>query len=142
MAFGGGSGLDLGKMVTFMAGQTRPVRISRISATGVPEPMPTHHPDDCGADDRRHGSEVGRLCHHQLAYTCEEDHLPSADAASIVIADPDDGWHQNSSLGTGLTFSHWDAYIATHIIRCHRESNGRTSGDDLSAAGQRDTGRS
>ncbi len=38
IAFGGGSGLDLGKAVAFMAGQSRLSGISRILATGGPAP--------------------------------------------------------------------------------------------------------
>ena len=38
IAFGGGSGLDLGKMVAFMSGQTDRSGISRMSATGGPAP--------------------------------------------------------------------------------------------------------
>ncbi len=36
VAFGGGSGLDLGKCVAFMAGRLGPSGISRMSATGGP----------------------------------------------------------------------------------------------------------
>ena len=39
VAFGGGSALDVGKLVAFMAGQSRRSGISRTSATGGPAPM-------------------------------------------------------------------------------------------------------
>jgi alcohol dehydrogenase class IV len=44
VAFGGGSGLDSGKLIAFMAGQTRPVWDFRTSATGGRARMPTRSP--------------------------------------------------------------------------------------------------
>ena len=40
IAFGGGSGLDLGKMVAFMAGQTRPIWDLKTLVTGGRAPTP------------------------------------------------------------------------------------------------------
>ena len=42
IAFGGGSGLDMGKLIAFMSGQTRPIRLS--SATTGPVPMKAGSP--------------------------------------------------------------------------------------------------
>ena len=60
VAFGGGSGLDLGKWLRFLAGQTRPFGISRMSAIGGPAQMqmPLHRLLPC--QPRRHRVEVGR----------------------------------------------------------------------------------
>lgn len=50
IAFGGGSGLDMGKLIAFMAGQTRRSGISEdIGDYWTPRRWP-HRPDHRGAD--------------------------------------------------------------------------------------------
>ena len=115
-AFGGGSGLDLGKMVTFMAGQTRPVRdfedigdwCTRADADPI-TPMIVV-PTTAGT-----GSEVGRACvitnshTHVKKIIFHPKMLPS-----IVIADPEltVGTPKFITVGTGL-----DAF--THCIEAY-----------------------
>ncbi len=67
IAFGGGSGLDLGKMVAFMQGQTRPVwDFEDIGDWWTRANSRHRRADRGGADDRWHRVR-GRpcFCHHQ-----------------------------------------------------------------------------
>ena len=90
IAFGGGSGLDLGKMVAFMAGQTRPVWDfedigdwwTRADAGAIAPIIAV--PTTAGT-----GSRSSVPASSPVADTCEEDHRPSRKCASIVIADPE-----------------------------------------------------
>ena len=83
VAFGGGSALDLGKTLAFMAGQTRPLWDfedvgdwwTRADPAGI-------HPIVAVPTTAGTGSEVGPgQRHHQRADARQEDHLPSEDAA-------------------------------------------------------------
>ena len=78
VAFGGGSGLDLGKMVAFMSGQTRPLwDFEDIGDWWTRADPGGHRADRGGADDRWHRLRGrARQRHHQFGNPCEEDHLP------------------------------------------------------------------
>ena len=121
VAFGGGSGLDLGKMVAFMAGQTRPVWDfedigdwwTRADPAGIAPIIAV--PTTAGT-----GSEVGRAS----VITNSETHvkkiifhpkvLPTA-----VIADPEltVGMPPAITAGTGMdAFAHClEAYCSPHF---------------------------
>ena len=58
VAFGGGSALDLGKVVAFMSATGR-CGISRTWATGGPRRSGRHSPGSGGADHRRHRVRSG-----------------------------------------------------------------------------------
>ena len=110
VAFGGGSALDLGKMVAFMAGQTRPVWDfedvgdwwTRADADAIAPAVAV--PTTAGT-----GSEVGRASvHHQRGDAGEEDHLPPQGAACggdlrprahRGHAEADHGGHRHGRLG-------------------------------------------
>ena len=111
IAFGGGSGLDLGKMVAFMAGQTRPVWDfedvgdwwTRADADAIAPIVAV--PTTAGT-----GSEVGRAS----VVTNSETHVkkiifhPKV-LPSVVIADPEltVGMPKHITAGTGLdAFAH------------------------------------
>ena len=120
IAFGGGSGLDLGKMVAFMAGQTRPVwdfedigdwwTLADADAIAPIIAVPT----TAGT-----GSEVGRAS----VITNSQTHVkkiifhPKV-LPSIVIADPEltVGMPKFITAGTGLdAFAHCvEAYSSPH----------------------------
>ncbi|MBR9843348.1 MAG: iron-containing alcohol dehydrogenase [Rhodobacteraceae bacterium] len=120
IAFGGGSGLDLGKMVAFMAGQTRPVWDfedigdwwTRADADAI-APIITV-PTTAGT-----GSEVGRAS----VITNSETHAkkiifhPKV-LPSVVICDPEltVGMPKFITAGTGLdAFAHCvEAYSSPH----------------------------
>ena len=120
IAFGGGSGLDLGKMVAFMAGQTRPVWDfedigdwwTRADADAIAPIIAV--PTTAGT-----GSEVGRasvitnLQTHVKKIIFHPKVLPS-----IVIADPElaVGMPKFITAGTGLdAFAHCvEAYSSPH----------------------------
>ena len=120
IAFGGGSGLDLGKMVAFMAGQTRPVWDfedigdwwTRADADAIAPIIAV--PTTAGT-----GSEVGRAS----VITNSQTHVkkiifhPKV-LPSIVIADPDltVGMPKFITAGTGLdAFAHCvEAYSSPH----------------------------
>ena len=83
VAFGGGSALDVGKLIAFMPGQTRPVWDfedigdwwTRADADAIAPVVAV--PTTAGT-----GSEVGRAGgRHQREDPHQEDHLPSADDA-------------------------------------------------------------
>ena len=120
IAFGGGSGLDLGKMVAFMAGQTRPVWDfedigdwwTRADADAIAPIIAI--PTTAGT-----GSEVGRAS----VITNSQTHVkkiifhPKV-LPSIVIADPEltVGMPKFITAGTGLdAFAHCvEAYSSPH----------------------------
>ena len=120
IAFGGGSGLDLGKMVAFMAGQTRPVWDfedigdwwTRADADAVAPIIAV--PTTAGT-----GSEVGRAS----VITNSETHVkkiifhPKV-LPSVVIADPEltVGMPNFITAGTGLdAFAHCvEAFSSPH----------------------------
>ena len=120
IAFGGGSGLDLGKMVAFMAGQTRPVWDfedigdwwTRADADAIAPIIAV--PTTAGT-----GSEVGRAS----VITNSQTHVkkiifhPKV-LPSIVIADPEltVGMPKFITAGTGLdAFAHCvEAYSSSH----------------------------
>ena len=121
IAFGGGSGLDLGKMVAFMAGQTRPVWDfedigdwwTRADADAIAPIIAV--PTTAGT-----GSEVGRASvitnskTHAKKIIFHPKVLPS-----IVIADPEltVGMPKYITAGTGLdAFAHCvEAYSSPHF---------------------------
>lgn len=120
IAFGGGSGLDLGKMVAFMAGQTRPLWDyedvgdwwTRADADAIAPIIAV--PTTAGT-----GSEVGRAS----VITNSETHVkkiifhPKV-LPSIVICDPEltVGMPQFITAGTGMdAFAHClEAYSSPH----------------------------
>lgn len=120
IAFGGGSGLDLGKMVAFMSGQTRPIWDfedvgdwwTRADADGIAPIIAV--PTTAGT-----GSEVGRASvitnsvTHQKKIIFHPKVLPS-----IVICDPEltVGMPKFITAGTGLdAFAHCvEAYSSPH----------------------------
>jgi len=120
VAFGGGSGLDLGKMVAFMAGQTRPIWDfedigdwwTRADADAIAPIIAV--PTTAGT-----GSEVGRAS----VITNSQTHVkkiifhPKV-LPSIVIADPEltVGMPKFITAGTGLdAFAHCvEAYSSPH----------------------------
>ncbi len=120
IAFGGGSGLDLGKMVAFMAGQTRPVWDyedvddwwTRADADGIAPIIAV--PTTAGT-----GSEVGRAS----VITNSETHVkkiifhPKV-LPTVVICDPEltTGMPKFITAGTGLdAFAHCvEAFSSPH----------------------------
>ncbi len=120
IAFGGGSGLDLGKMVAFMSGQTRPVWDfedigdwwTRADPDGIAPIIAV--PTTAGT-----GSEVGRAS----VITNSETHVkkiifhPKV-LPSVVIADPEltVGMPKAITAGTGLdAFAHCvEAFSSPH----------------------------
>jgi alcohol dehydrogenase class IV len=120
IAFGGGSGLDLGKMVAFMSGQSRPVWDyedigdwwTRADPDGIAPIIAV--PTTAGT-----GSEVGRAS----VITNSETHVkkiifhPKV-LPSVVIADPEltVGMPQAITAGTGLdAFAHCvEAFSSPH----------------------------
>ena len=120
IAFGGGSGLDLGKMVAFMAGQTRPLWDyedvgdwwTRADADAIAPIIAV--PTTAGT-----GSEVGRAS----VITNSETHVkkiifhPKV-LPSVVICDPEltVGMPQFITAGTGMdAFAHClEAYSSPH----------------------------
>ena len=121
IAFGGGSGLDLGKMVAFMSGQTRPVWDfedvgdwwTRADPEGIAPNIAV--PTTAGT-----GSEVGRAsvitnsATHVKKIIFHPKVLPS-----VVIADPEltAGMPAKITAGTGMdAFAHClEAYCSPHF---------------------------
>jgi len=155
IAFGGGSGLDLGKMVAFMSGQTRPVWDfedvgdwwTRADPDGIVPNIAV--PTTAGT-----GSEVGRAS----VLTNSETHVkkiifhPKV-LPSVVIADPEltVGMPAKITAGTGMdAFAHClEAYCSPHFhpmsqgialegLRLVKEYLPRayTDGTDIEARGQ------
>ena len=120
IAFGGGSGLDLGKMVAFMAGQSRPVWDfedvddwwTRADAEAIAPIVAV--PTTAGT-----GSEVGRASVITNSETHEKKIIfhPKV-LPSVVIADPEltVGMPQMITVGTGMdAFAHClEAYSSPH----------------------------
>ncbi|MDA4846603.1 iron-containing alcohol dehydrogenase [Hoeflea poritis] len=120
VAFGGGSGLDLGKMVAFMAGQTRPVWDfedvgdwwTRADASAIAPNVAV--PTTAGT-----GSEVGRASVITNAATHEKKIIfhPKV-LPSVVIADAEltVGMPPAITAGTGMdAFAHClEAYCSPH----------------------------
>ncbi len=120
IAFGGGSGLDLGKMVAFMAGQTRPVWDfedigdwwTRADADGIAPIIAV--PTTAGT-----GSEVGRASVITNSETHEKKIIfhPKV-LPTVVICDPEltVGMPPFITAGTGLdAFAHCvEAYSSPH----------------------------
>ena len=121
VAFGGGSGLDLGKMVAFMAGQTRPVWDfedvgdwwTRADADAIAPIVAV--PTTAGT-----GSEVGRASVLTNSETYEKKIIfhPKV-LPSVVICDPDltVGMPPAITAGTGMdAFAHClEAYCSPHF---------------------------
>ena len=121
IAFGGGSGLDLAKMVAFMAGQTRPVWDfedvgdwwTRADADAIPPIIAV--PTTAGT-----GSEVGRASVITNSETHEKKIIfhPKV-LPSIVISDPEltVGMPKAITAGTGMdAFAHClEAYCSPHF---------------------------
>jgi len=121
IAFGGGSGLDLGKMVAFMSGQTRPLWdfedvgdwYTRADPKGIAPIVAV--PTTAGT-----GSEVGRAS----VITNSETHVkkiifhPKV-LPTVVIADPalTIGMPRHITAGTGMdAFAHClEAYCSPHF---------------------------
>jgi len=118
IAFGGGSGLDLGKLIAFMAGQTRPVWDfedvgdwwTRADAAAIRPIVAV--PTTAGT-----GSEVGRaaVVTHSASHEKKIIFHPKI-LATVVIADPEltVGMPQVITAGTGMdAFAHClEAYVA------------------------------
>ena len=135
VAFGGGSGLDLGKLIAFMAGQTRPVwdfedigdwwtradagRIAPIVAV----------PTTAGT-----GSEVGRagVVTDERTHTKKVIFHPKM-MPKAVVADPEltighaAVHHRRAPAWTRWPIA-WKPIAPISIIRCRRESRSRGSG--------------
>ncbi len=111
IAFGGGSGLDLGKMVAFMAGQTRPVwDFEDIGDWWTRADASAIAPNICVPTTAGTGSEVGRAG----VLTNSETHVkkiifhPKV-LPSVTICDPEltVGMPRAITAGTGLdAFAH------------------------------------
>ncbi|WP_306044959.1 iron-containing alcohol dehydrogenase [Nioella sp. MMSF_3534] len=120
IAFGGGSGLDLGKMVAFMSGQTRPVWDyedigdwwTRADPDGIAPIIAV--PTTAGT-----GSEVGRasVITNSVTHVKKIIFHPKV-LPSVVIADPEltVGMPQAITAGTGLdAFAHCvEAFSSPH----------------------------
>jgi len=120
VAFGGGSGLDLGKVIAFMAGQTRPIWDfedigdwwTRANVDGI-------HPIVAVPTTAGTGSEVGRAAIITNSETDEKKIIfhPKM-LPSIVICDPEltQSMPKFITAGTGLdAFAHCvEAYSSPH----------------------------
>jgi len=120
VAFGGGSGLDLGKLVAFMAGQTRPVwDFEDIGDWWKRADWDAIHPNVAVPTTAGTGSEVGRAG----VLTNSETHVkkiifhPKV-LPSVVICDPEltCGMPAKITVGTGMdAFAHClEAYCSPH----------------------------
>ncbi|SFE26870.1 iron-containing alcohol dehydrogenase [Roseivivax sediminis] len=120
IAFGGGSGLDLGKMVAFMCGQTRPIwDFEDIGDWWTRADASAIVPNICVPTTAGTGSEVGRAS----VITNSETHVkkiifhPKV-LPSVVIADPEltVGMPKAITAGTGLdAFAHCvEAFSSPH----------------------------
>lgn len=120
IAFGGGSGLDLGKMVAFMAGQTRPVwDFEDIGDWWTRADADAIYPNIAVPTTAGTGSEVGRASvltnsdTHEKKIIFHPKVLPS-----VVIADPEltVGMPAAITAGTGMdAFAHClEAFCSPH----------------------------
>ncbi len=120
VAFGGGSGLDLGKMVAFMAGQSRPVwDFEDIGDWWTRADADAIFPNVAVPTTAGTGSEVGRASVLTNSETHEKKIIfhPKV-LPSVVIADPDltVGMPKAITAGTGMdAFAHClEAYCSPH----------------------------
>lgn len=120
VAFGGGSGLDLGKMVAFMAGQTRPVwDFEDIGDWWTRADSDAIYPNVAVPTTAGTGSEVGRASVLTNSQTQEKKIIfhPKV-LPSVVIADPEltVGMPAFVTAGTGLdAFAHCvEAFSSPH----------------------------
>jgi len=120
IAFGGGSGLDLAKMIAFMAGQTRPVwDFEDIGDWWTRADADAIYPNVAVPTTAGTGSEVGRASvltnsdTHEKKIIFHPKVLPS-----VVIADPEltVGMPPAITAGTGMdAFAHClEAYCSPH----------------------------
>ena len=121
IAFGGGSGLDLGKMVAFMAGQTRPVwDFEDISDWWTRADSDAIAPIIAVPTTAGTGSEVGRASVLTNSETHEKKIIfhPKV-LPSVVISDPEltVGMPPAITAGTGMdAFAHClEAYCSPHF---------------------------
>jgi 4-hydroxybutyrate dehydrogenase len=120
VAFGGGSGLDLGKMVAFMAGQTRPLwDFEDIGDWWTRADADAIYPNVAVPTTAGTGSEVGRASVVTNSQTQEKKIIfhPKV-LPSVVIADPEltVGMPTFVTAGTGLdAFAHCvEAFSSPH----------------------------
>ena len=120
VAFGGGSALDLGKMIAFMAGQTRPVwDFEDIGDWWTRADADAIHPNICIPTTAGTGSEVGRASVLTNSVTHEKKIIfhPKV-LPSVVIADAEltVGMPKAITAGTGMdAFAHClEAYCSPH----------------------------
>ncbi len=120
IAFGGGSGLDLGKMVAFMAGQTRPVwDFEDIGDWWTRADADAIFPNVAVPTTAGTGSEVGRASVLTNSETHEKKIIfhPKV-LPSVVIADPEltVGMPRAITAGTGMdAFAHClEAFCSPH----------------------------
>ncbi|MEO9517608.1 MAG: iron-containing alcohol dehydrogenase [Paracoccaceae bacterium] len=120
IAFGGGSGLDLGKMIAFMAGQTRPVwDFEDIGDWWTRADADAIFPNIAVPTTAGTGSEVGRASVLTNSKTHEKKIIfhPKV-LPSIVIADPEltVGMPPAFTAGTGMdAFAHClEAFCSPH----------------------------
>ena len=120
VAFGGGSGLDLAKMVAFMAGQSRPVwDFEDIGDWWTRADADAIYPNVAVPTTAGTGSEVGRASVLTNSETHEKKIIfhPKV-LPSVVIADPEltVGMPKAITAGTGMdAFAHClEAYCSPH----------------------------
>ncbi len=121
IAFGGGSGLDLGKMVAFMAGQTRPVwDFEDVGDWWTRADADAIFPNVAVPTTAGTGSEVGRASVLTNSQTHEKKIIfhPKV-LPSVVICDPEltVGMPKPITAGTGMdAFAHClEAYCSPHF---------------------------
>ncbi|MCA2012166.1 iron-containing alcohol dehydrogenase [Cereibacter sphaeroides] len=155
IAFGGGSGLDLGKMVAFMAGQVRPIwDFEDIGDWWTRADSDAIFPNIAVPTTAGTGSEVGRASVLTNSKTHEKKIIfhPKV-MPSVVISDPEltVGMPKPITAGTGMdAFAHClEAYCSPHFhpmsqgialegMRLVKENLPRAyaDGTDLEARGQ------
>lgn len=120
VAFGGGSGLDLGKVLAFMAGQTRPLwDFEDIGDWWTRADADAIHPIVAVPTTAGTGSEVGRASVITNSETAEKKIIfhPKI-LPSVVICDPEltTGMPAAITAGTGMdAFAHClEAYCSPH----------------------------
>jgi len=120
VAFGGGSGLDLGKVLAFMAGQTRPLwDFEDISDWWTRADADAIHPIVAVPTTAGTGSEVGRASVITNSVTAEKKIIfhPKI-LPRVVICDPEltVGMPRMITAGTGMdAFAHClEAYCSPH----------------------------